>query len=393
MKKKVSLFLTCGISLFFAIPIAQVVSINNTKTTANFSHQSSPTDAIDFIKDRSFSVGGSNSENACFGTMWMYSHIEDYKYNCFTNWHVEYGCNEELHATNYRFWSDGIGLLNPSSFSNYRTFTLKWNHVATYKIDGSIRYGLDVASASVDFSTCVDALPLLKQKLDLLNDYADNHENELIQTIDSSLITKNTELYLGGYPCQNVWGNGWDNNLITKWNAVSKFKLNQENPTLHQSWRYDNSFSENTVNHDIGDKIKSIANTFNSSYVDKISTDPIDLELMKHGAGGSGSMLVCIDENQEICVAGIYWGGFLYSDQHSGLTIGFQCSFEQFNSTNNYNVVKDCEDGKWENAKIIEHSMLLIVLIVCILSTILIVVIIFTVIKHNKNKKNVKQAH
>lgn len=161
------------------------------------------------------------------------------------------------------------------------------------------QWGVDVAIAKINFSNAIDNDLFLKNRLNNLNNYANKHNNKLIE-FSKNNVNINQKLYIGGYPANSEF---LPHENINHWRtAISNISYIKENFDRN-SWPYEEDTKPTDDNNlDCNLRIRHYKSMADAYYTPQIYW--CDNPCKYFGAGASGSLV--INDNYE--VMGIFRG-------------------------------------------------------------------------------------
>ena len=322
----------------------------------------------EFINERTFSLsftfynahpkkGLTASWYTSSGTGWLFYHEteadNDFTYYLLTNNHVTSGFMDGVKSSAgawmevtsvlnfaYQDWDDAKGettkistnvddLSNNGEPNHYNVLDVNWSNnnsdcfktlFTSYldaKIGGDVvnRFYNDMTICKVDFSKYANT-ELCQNRLKKLNEYADKHDNKLVEFDDYSDISKKS-IYTGGYPL-----NYCDENEGTIYKNATKFQKHIFDGTSAESVKDTNqllSLYDNRARNRYGvyeaqpiwsaDGVQEKKSVWASP--DWVAPTSYDRKL-RFGGGASGSLAMTATDlaNEDTFRAsGIYWGG------------------------------------------------------------------------------------
>ena len=323
MSKKISKLMKIFGGLFtLCAPILSIVcltSCNNNdceKMDINEHH-------IKYIKDRSFSLVSSSMYQTMWGTGWILNKMnnqEEYSYYVATNLHVSHPMFFEnvtgwkyYIGDNYSDTNESFNVFDPNYYTELKNIDDDKNPFMAItckkeflSFDSNPNNSIDFEILEVNFANAINENEHLKQKLDNLNTYYNEHG--YINKFSNNSKQEKTG-YCAGFPASS----GYKTKFVgEKINNLAVVKNDDE-------WYHPCATKSDDQKTDIYDA--------SWNYLGKrVHDDEFQLD-----GGSSGSML--IDENYE--VIGIYWGGWLYEQLPD-----FQPSFSMFYTTS-YNYLSN----------------------------------------------------
>ena len=352
-----------------------------------------------FINERSFTICDAAADSmggwsGVFGTMWLFYHEtfekakNKYTYYALTNNHVTSGFNESENKDPTRDWNIYFGFQNSSEAAsksnrinedpicdeisksigkdNYYSRFSKTSHAGithndnfkplfTVYIDaqgyGRTNIYCDLTIVRVDFTEFTATETDIKNRLDGLNDYADNHNNYLVE-FDNYSNTNSTTMYCGGFPLVYMGdSDSKDPNYIyddtrTKFQAITFEDVSSDIYSNMSSLINTGKKMTSSDDLDVYDATNTYdysGGLFSPDWIGKPITD----EKTPFGGGASGSLAIRASDVNDVNTyraSGIYWGGmsssfgdWYFNPHFSPFVLNFG---KNVSETNNSNIIK-----------------------------------------------------
>lgn len=322
------------LKVLFSISLLSISSLSLITLTSCKNDLGDSDEIYQYIYDRTFSIARvDKNKNAIIGTGWLIKHVGNYRYEMFTNWHVE---NSQEAMPNESYYCYGIetqSLKFGGAISDYRQFDVKYDGYAKYYDKSGISLGVDAAIATVDFNNSL-LTAFLKSRLDSLNAYADLHGSMLVK-LASKHLEVGDNIYIAGYPVKN-----WDGDSNNS--AGSPCWYGGED-IVGDLFEY---FQNKKKSHNIDESEPATKYSIADEYVlrEQETAKPRN-NLFHVGAGASGSMAL----NKDMELVGLYWGGFTDSADKPKYFAPSVESFFSFtsNKSPSYSLYDDYKNGKW----------------------------------------------